>query len=116
MFSAKGSDWFRLKGLSHHSPHSALKTLSQAEGGEMDRQGFSQNSIHQSIILGLAQRLSFSDSVLDSESSLSNVIQKKKISRRHIIVAFWHLETDILGFPTECRQLLDNDDMDANSQ
>lgn len=65
----------------------------------MGVQGFSGNTIHQSIILGLVQWLSFAESVLDSESPLSDVLHKKKISRRLIMVAFQNREMGALGLP-----------------
>lgn len=63
--------------------------------------GFSGNVIYQSIILGLAQGLSFADSIPDSESPLNDVLhtQKKKISRRPSMVAFQHQEMGALGLP-----------------
>lgn len=65
--------------------------------------GFSGNVIHQSIILGLAQGLSFADSIPDSESPLNDVLHThthtQKISRRPSMVAFQHREMGALSLP-----------------
>lgn len=45
VFSTKGRDWFRLQGLSHRSPNTAWKTMSQAEGRKMGVPGFSEKGM-----------------------------------------------------------------------
>lgn len=51
--------------------------------------GFSGNVIHQSIIQGLAQGLSFADSIPDSESPLNDVLHTPKKKRSLEGPAWW---------------------------